>query len=88
MDNKKNRLKEVLEGKNADTKRLKAELKALGIPPTTLWKYLNQPETDIKGSHVGIIMHVTGCTYDEVVVNNTSISDVNKKGEFNLSKQP
>jgi hypothetical protein len=66
MSTQKNRLKAVLEGKNADTKRLKAELKALGIPPTTLWKYVNQPETDIKGSHIGIIMRVTGCTYEEL----------------------
>ena len=78
----KNRLKHVLEAKNADTKRLKAELKALGIPPTTLWNYINDPEKDIKGSHVGIIMRVTGCTYDELFVNSkTDASD-----NFHLTK--
>jgi hypothetical protein len=82
MSNQINKLKVVLESKNADTARLKAELIALGIPRTTLWKYINNPETDIKGTHIGIIMRVTGCTYEELIVANANTV----KGNFELSK--
>jgi hypothetical protein len=83
MSKKLNNLREVLEAKNADTKQLKAQLKALGIPPTTLWNYINNPERDIKGSHVGIIMRVTGCTHDELI---NGLPKTEESADFNLSK--
>jgi len=61
MNNQKNRLREVLEAQNADTAKLKKQLKADGIPPSTLWKYINHPETEISGRHSAIIVRNTGC---------------------------
>lgn len=67
MSNKKNNLKAVIEAVKADTNTIKAELVALGIPRSTLYHYLNNPEVDIKSTHARIIMRVTRCKLDDLV---------------------
>lgn len=83
MDNQKNRLKKVLEAQNADTARLKKQLKSSGIPSSTLWKYINHPETEISATHAAIIIKVTNCTLNDLIVDNSTLEE---PANFELSK--
>lgn len=83
MSDKKNNLKGVIEAVKADTNAIKAELVALGIPRSTLYHYINNPEVDIKSTHARIIMRVTRCKLDDLIVDSsTPVSE----DQFKLSK--
>jgi hypothetical protein len=82
MNNAKNNLKSVVEAVKADTNAVKAELVAFGIPRSTLYHYLNNPEVDIKSTHARIIMRVTGCKLEDLIVDNTTTASGSEK--FNL----
>jgi len=83
MSNQKNKLKQLLEAQNADTVELKRQLKSAGIPSSTLWKYINQPETDISGTHIAIILRTIKCNIDDLIVAPATIGT--DAEQFNLS---
>lgn len=82
MDKTKNNLKAVIEAVNADTNTVKAELISSGIPRSTLYHYIANPNVDIKASHVKIIMRVTKCNLDDLIVEPATVKN---NPEFNLS---